>query len=366
LQLQGDAAREALAAAGLTFADVDGLFTVPLGTDSWMMPVGVAAGYFGMTPAHFATVDLAGASGCAMVAQAADAVERGDCEVALCVGGSGLYSFGGEVDIVRHMAETGTAHPQFELPHGPTLVSLYGLIASRYLHEFGVTREDLAQIAVSTRAHAARNPLAMKRHPLTVDDVLNSPMVSTPLAMLDCSIICDGAAAVVVTSADRARDLPAPPVFLRGYGQALGAPYVSEVRDLTTTPAVHSGRRAFARAGLAPSDIDILELYDCFTIAVLLELEDLGFCAKGEGAAFVAEGTLGPDGQLPTNTHGGLLSGGHPGLAGGLLHVVEAVRQLQGRAGAAQVEGARVALAHGNGGVAGIHATLILAGEDAA
>jgi acetyl-CoA acetyltransferase len=330
-----------------------------------MMPVAVAAGYFGITPRHFATVDIAGASGCAMVAQAIDAVERGDCEVALCVGGASLYGFGGEVDIVRHMAETGTAHPQFELPHGPTLVSLYALIASRYLHEYQATREDLAKIAVTMRAHAGRNPLAMKRQPIGIDDVINSPMVSTPLAMLDCSIVCDGAAAIVVTTADRARDLPASPVFLRGYGQALGAPYVSEVRDLTTTPAVESGRRAFTRARLAPTDIDVLELYDCFTIAVLLELEDLGFCAKGEGAAFVGSGALGPGGHLPTNTHGGLLSGGHPGLAGGLLHVVEAVRQLQGRAGEAQVKGASVALAHGNGGVAGIHATLILAGEGA-
>lgn len=359
LQLQAEAAHLALEKAGISFMDVDGLLTLPLGTDSWMMPVAVVADYFGLTPKYFATVDLAGASGCAMAAQAVQAIQAGLCKIVLCVGGAALHAHGEEADIVRHMAETGTAHPQFELPHGPSLVSLYALIAARYLHEFDATRADLADIAVATRAYATNNPSAIKRTPISRNEVLDSKPISDPITMLDCSLVCDGAVAFVIMEEELARETRRQPVHMLGYGQALGPAYVSAVKDLVRTPAVHSGKRAFEAANLSPDDVNVAQLYDCFTIATLLEIEDLGFCAKGSAAVFVRDGGTSLNGNLPVNTHGGLLSGGHPGLAGGMTHVAEAVRQLQG-ASSNQVENASVALAHGNGGVAGIHSTLIL------
>lgn len=357
LRLQAEAALIAVADAGIQLSDIDGLITVPLGTDSWMMPIAVVADALGMKPDYFATVDVAGASGCAAVVQAKMAIEAGLCQRVLCVGGASLKTFGQEKDLIAHMAETGTAHPQFELPYGPTLASLYALVASKHCHEFGTTEEQLAEIAVAARAYASRNPNARLRELISVDDVMSSRPISTPLKMLDCSIVTDGAAAFILEREDMASDIS---VRVAGHGQGYGWAYVGSQAELASSAAVISGQKAYNMAGLGPSDIDIAELYDCFTIALLIELEDLGFCEKGEGGRFVASGALGPNGKIPTNTHGGLLSGGHPGLAGGFLHVVEAVSQLKGKAGERQVSDARTALVHGNGGVMGLHSTLIL------
>jgi acetyl-CoA acetyltransferase len=204
------------------------------------------------------------------------------------------------------------------------------------------------------------------REPISVETVLASRTISSPLKLLDCALVSDGAAAAIVTSAERARALRKPPVYLLGQGYGLSHSHVGEYKHLTRSGAAFSGRDAYAAAGLGPADVDVAELYDCFTITVIVELEDLGFCPKGEGGRFVADGHIGLDGSLPTTTHGGLLSAGHPGLGGGFFHVLEAVRQLRGEAGERQVEGAQIALVHGNGGAIAIHCTLILGGPHTA
>ena len=359
LQLQADAAQAALADAGLRMADIDGLLTTPVRVEHWNMPCGVVAHHLGIHPSYLATVDLAGASGAAMIHQAALAVGSGQCSTVLCVAGQNLLSHGSRAKAVKSMAEGGSAHPQFEVPYGPLVPSLYALVAQRHMHEYGTTSEQLAEVAVTIRRHASLNPNAHKREPITVDDVLKSRMITSPLHVLDCALVSDGAAAAIVTSAARAHDLKRRPVHLLGQGYGLRHSHIGDT-ELTTTGAVDSGRDAFRTAGLKPSDIDVAQIYDCFTITVIIELEDLGFCKKGEGGHFVAGGRIGLGGELPITTHGGLLSACHPGLGGGFFHVLEAVRQLRGDAGERQVKDAEVVLVHGNGGVISIHCTLIL------
>jgi acetyl-CoA acetyltransferase len=231
---------------------------------------------------------------------------------------------------------------------------MYALAASRHMYQYGTTREQLAEVAVAAREWARRNPKAFARDPLTVEDVLSSRMVSSPLTARDCCLVTDGGGAVVVTSADRAADRPNPPAYLLGAGEAHWHRYISHMPDLTVTAAVDSGRRAFEMAGLKPSDVDVVQLYDAFTINTILFLEDLGFCAKGEGGAFVSGGRIAPGGELPVNTNGGGLSYGHPGMYGIFL-LIEAVRQIRGA-------GADVALAHANGGVLSSQVTALLGG----
>jgi acetyl-CoA acetyltransferase len=364
LQLQADAAQAALADAGLSMADIDGLLTTPVRVEHWNMPAGVVAHHLGIRPSFLSTVDLAGASGAAMIHQAAMAIASGQCTTVLCVAGQNLLSHGSRSTAVRKMAEGGSAHPQFEVPYGPLVPSLYALVAQRHMHEYGTTAEQLAEVAVAIRGHAGLNPNAHKREPITVADVLGSKMVTSPLHILDCAIVSDGAAAAIVTSAARARDLRSKPAHLLGQGYGLRHSHIGDT-SLTTTGAVDSGRDAFRTAGLSPADVDVAQIYDCFTITVIVELEDLGFCAKGEGGAFVEGGRIALGGALPITTHGGLLSGGHPGLGGGFFHVLEGVRQVRGEAQARQVPGARVALVHGNGGVISVHCTLLLGSEAA-
>jgi acetyl-CoA acetyltransferase len=359
LQLQTDAALAAAADAGISLHDIDGLMTTPLRVERWNMPAGVVAHQLGLKPNYLSTVDLAGASGVAMISQAVQAIEAGLCHTVLCVAGQNLLSHKSRADAVKSMAEGGSAHPQFEVPYGPLVPSLYALIAQRHMHEFGTTSEQLAEVAVAIRHHAGLNPNAHKREPLTVNDVVSSRMITTPLHVLDCAIVSDGAAAVIVTRQDRARDHKSKPVYLLGQGFGLRHSHIGEHTDITTTGAVESGAAAFRSAGVKPADIDVAQIYDCFTITVIVELEDLGFCPKGEGGRFVEGGRIRLGGALPITTHGGLLSGGHPGLPGGFFHVVEAIRQVRGEAGERQVAGAELALAHGNGGVASVHATLI-------
>jgi acetyl-CoA acetyltransferase len=364
LQLQEAAARAALDDAGLDWSDIDGLLTTPVRVANWAMPCGVVAEGLGIrAPRYLATLDVAGASGTAMVHQAAMAIDAGQCDTVLCVAGQNLLTHSARADAVKQMAEGGWAHPQFEAPYGPLIASLYALVAQRHMHEFGTTPEQLAEVAVTMRAHASLNPLAQKRTPITVDEVVGSRMITSPLHVLDCALVSDGAAAIIVSRADRARDLRRRPVHVLGQGYGFSHAYVGPYERLTATGAADSGRAAFAMAGVRPAEIDVAELYDCFTITVIVELEDLGFCAKGEGGAFVQGGRIALGGELPVTTHGGLLSACHPGLAGGMFHVIEAVRQLRGECGERQVRDARLALAHGNGGVIGIHCTLILGAD---
>ena len=263
------------------------------------------------------------------------------------------------------MAESGAAHPQFEAPYGPLVASNYALVARRHMHEYGTTEAQMAEVAVTMRKHASMNPNAHMRKLITVDDVLNSPMITSPLKRLDCALVSDGAGAAIITSAERARDLPRKPVYLLGQGYGLSHSYIGEYLDLTHSGAVDSGRAAFSMAGMTHADIDVAELYDCFTITVLIELEDLGFCKKGEGGAFVMGGRIALDGELPLTTHGGLLSAGHSGQGAGFFHVLEGVRQIRGSAGERQVKNAKTVLVHGNGGTIAIHCTLILGGDAA-
>ena len=366
LQLQADATAAALTDAGLTIADIDGVITTPVRVEAWNMPCGVVASYLGIRPGYLLTVDLAGASGAAMIHHAAMAIAAGQCTAVLCVAGQNLLSNRSRSHAVKTMAESGAAHPQFEVPYGPLVASNYALIARRHMHEYGTTEEQMAEVAVTMRKHASLNPNAHKRDLISVSDVLKSPMITSPLKILDCALVSDGAAAAIVTSADRARDLRQKPACLLGQGYGLRHSYIGETLNVTSSGAVDSGRKAFAMAGLKHSDIDVAELYDCFTITVIIELEDLGFCKKGEGGAFVQGGRIGLEGELPVTTHGGLLSGGHCGVGGGFFHVLEAVRQIRGSAGARQIGNAETVLVHGNGGTIAIHCTLILGNEAAA
>jgi acetyl-CoA acetyltransferase len=354
--LMAVAAKRALDDAGLTVADVDGLFT---SSSYYAMPTLTLGEYLGVRPRFVDSTGIGGCSFIAHLAHAAAAIEAGLCEVALVAYGSTQRSDRGKL---VSMAEWLPYEQPYGLIHP---VSAFGMIAHRHMAEYGTTSEQLAQVAVSAREWALRTPDAPYREPLTVDDVLASPMIASPLHKLDCCLVTDGGGAVVVTSAERARDLRADPVFLVGAGEAQNHRHVSQMPNLTATAAADSAARAFAMAGVDHGAVDTVHLYDAFTISLLILLEDLGFCPKGEGGAFVGEGRIGPGGSLPVNTNGGGLSYCHPGMLGMFL-LVEAVRQLRGQAGDRQVPGARVSLVHGMGMTLAAHATAILATEPTA
>jgi acetyl-CoA acetyltransferase len=354
--------REALDDAGLSIGDVDGVFS-NMGP-GWAPSMELAE-YLGIEARWTDSTQTGGSSFEIHIEHAAAAIALGLCDVAVTVYASTPRSDrklrGGGYRSRQMMGVTPTA--EWELPYGLRMpLGAYALAASRHMAEFGTTSEQLAQIAVSTREWAAMNPRARLQDPITVDDVLASPLEASPLHKLDCCLVTDGAGAVVMTSAERARDLAKPPVLVLGAGTCHTHNMISEMPDLTTTGAAVSGAKAFGIAGLGPSDVDVVQLYDSFTITVLLLLEDLGFCAKGEGGAFVADGALGPGGALPANTSGGGLAYTHPGQFGMFL-LVEAARQLRGECGPRQVEGAEVAVAHGSGGVLSAMSTIVLGTE---
>jgi acetyl-CoA acetyltransferase len=353
LDLIGQATGRALADAGLNKEDVDGLFSA----SAYYSMATVSAGeYLGIRPRYSDATNMGGSSFVSHLLHAAAALEAGLCEVALVAYASTQRSGGGF---------RGVSDPPnpYEAPYGPRYpVSMYALAASRHIHEYGTTREQLAGVAVAAREWAKLNPKAFKRDHLTVEDVLASRMISSPLSLLDCCLVTDGGGALIVTSAERAKDLRKAPVYLLGAGEAHWHRNISQMPDLTVTAAVDSGPRAYERAGVGPEDVDVAMLYDAFTINPILFLEDLGFCEKGEGGAFVEGGRIAPGGELPVNTNGGGLSYNHPGMYG-LLLLIEGVRQLRGECGERQVRGARVALAHGNGGVLSSQVTAVLGTE---
>ena len=354
-QLHQEAAARALADAGLGPADVDGLFSC--GADL-MHPL-VLGEYLGLRPGYVDGTQVGGSTWEFFVHHAIGAIEAGLCEVALL-----CYATTSKSDLKRRIRSANVAidargPAQFESAYGHTVIGRHAMAANRHMHEFGTTSEQLAEIAVQIRANAARNPLAMYRDPLSVDDVLGSKVIASPLHKFDCCIRSDGGGAVVLVSEERARDLRARPVSILGAGEAISHHTMSEWEDFTESPAVRSAARAFGMAGVKPDDIDVLQCYDSFTITVLLTLEALGFCPKGEGGRFVEGGTLTLDGSLPTNTDGGGLSSNHPGMRGIFL-IVEAVRQLRGEAEGRQVGGARLAAVNGTGGWFSSTGTLIL------
>ncbi len=361
--VHGQAADRALADAGLTMADVDGYASAGFFP---MYAAGVCE-YLGLHPTYFDETNAGGASFEVLVEHAAYAVEAGAAEVVLITYGSVQLSQMGRTLGTGAASRGGVGAPGpaiYDALWGNTLVGNYALAARRHMHEFGTTSEQLAAVAVTMRQHAASNPRAQKRDPITVDDVISSRLVADPLHKLDCCVISDGGAACVVTTAERAADLNKAPVYILGGAHATTHQMnLSAMPDLTVTGAAQCGPLAFARAGITPADVDVAQLYDSFTIPVVLSVEELGFCAKGEGGAFVADGGLGLGGRLPANTDGGGLSACHPGMRGMFL-IHEAVRQLRGEAGATQVPGAEVAVAHGTGGMLSASATLVL-GRDA-
>lgn len=354
MDLAVHASLKALRAAHLTPQDVDGLFVC--------LPQDFLSGlsmseYFGIQPRVTDNNRTGGSAFLTHMLWAALALEAGQCDVALIAYGSNQRTGAGRLVSAQKQ-------PYFEAMYRPQMpVSAYALAASRHMHEFGTTPEQLAQVAVSARAWAAKNPEAFMREPLSVHDVLSARRVADPLGVRDCCLVTDGAAAIVMTRADRARDHAAAPVHLLGAAAATTHCAISAMPDLTVTAAAQSGARAFAQSGYTPRDMDVVELYDAFTINTLLFLEDLGFCPKGEGGRFVEDGRIAPGGTLPVNTNGGGLSCVHPGMYG-LFTVVEAVEQLMGTAGDRQVRDARLALAHGNGGTLSSQATVILGREE--
>jgi acetyl-CoA acetyltransferase len=352
------AAREALAEAGMTLKDVDGIFVNYMG-DEGSVQVGE---YLGIQPRYADSTDMGGGSFEVFVHHAMQAIANGRCEVALIA-----YASRQRTRRNRRLqleADDGYSLPaQFELPYGlPAPIGQFALLAARHMHQFGTTPEQLAEVAVAARGWAQLNPKAWSRDPLTLDDVLSSRMICSPFHRHDICLVTDGGGAVVVTSAARARDAAKRPIRVIGAGESHVQWNISQIPDMTVTPAAVSGREAFGMAGITPADVDILEPYDAFTINPIMALEDLGFCAKGEGGPFVVGGRLAPGGELPAMTNGGGLSYCHPG-AYGLFLLIEAVRQLRGEAGERQVPDAKIAVAHGIGGLASCAATVVLARE---
>lgn len=348
--------------AGIPFEEIDGLLTQPLPETQMLAPSTVIE-FMGLRVNFAEVVDLGGATGAGMVWRAAAAITEGLCHACLCLTGArreqrpegrGGMGWGGMRD--------SSPYAEFEAPYGAVGANFgYAMIAMRYMHEYGVRPEELAKIAVEQRANACANPNAIfYGQPITVEDVLNSPLVVDPLRLLEIVMPVAGAAAVVVTSAERARSLPRSPVFILGAGERCTHKAITYAPSLTDSAIQAAADAAFRMAGIRREDIGLASIYDCYTITVLLTLEDAGFCRKGQGGRFVAEHSLRYDGDFPVNTHGGQLSFGQAGLAGGMSHVTEAVRQLQGRAGARQVKGIEFAFVNGNGGIMSEQVSLIL------
>ncbi len=354
IDLMAQGIQRALADCGLHLRDVDGLICAT--TQSRTSGLALSE-YLGISPAFIDTTILGGSSFMFHVAHAQAALQLGLCKVAVIAYGSTQRTVG------RRQASVREYNP-YETPFRPFLpATAYALAASRHMHQYGTTREQLAAVAVAAREWALLNPAAWEKKPLTSDEVLSARMVSYPFTVRDCCLITDGGGAVIMTTAERARSLKKPPVYVLGCGQAITHANISSMPDLTVTGALQSGRAAYEMARLGPSDINVIELYDAFTINTILFLEDLGFCPKGEGGRFVSDGHIAPgvapgDG-LPVNTNGGGLSYCHPGMYG-LFLLIEAARQLRRECGARQIADCETGIAHGNGGVLSSQSTVIL------
>lgn len=350
LDLAAQASRLALADAGIKLSEVDGLF-VCLPQD-FLSGLSLAE-YLGLHPKITDNNRTGGSAFLTHTEFASLALDAGLCDVVLIAYGSNQRTMSGKV-----VSAFGAS--RIEQPYKPMIpLSAYALAAARHMYQYGTTSEQLAEVAVSARKWANLNPEAFARGPLTIEDCLAKRVVADPLRVSDCCLVTDGAAAIVMTRADRARDLAKKPIHLLGAAAATSHSQIAQMPDLTVTAAKESGARALAQAGLSIHDVDIVELYDAFTINTILFLEDLGFCPKGEGGRFVQGGRIAPGGELPVNTNGGGLSCTHPGMYG-LFLLVEAVRQLRGEAGERQIADTNIALCHGNGGVLSSQATNIL------
>ncbi len=355
--LQTEAVRLALEDAGLSIDDVDGLLTEPQFAEPLLLHGHILGRMLGLQTNYLSTKSIGGATAAALVQEAAMAIEVGLCEVAVCVFGdnakTGLPMLFGLPQMGRGQADD----IAFGMAGGAVMEARS---AMRYLHEFGATHEMLGAVAIAFREHALRNLNAQYREPLTMEEYLAAPFVSEPFRRYDCAITSDGAVAIVVTSADRAKDLAKPPAYIAGMGQGHNLDAFKDPTHYTHFAGARSSQRAYDMAGIGPEDVDVAQLYDCFTSTVLITLEDYGFAKKGEAGPFALEGNLALDGSLPTNTAGGMLSEAD---ITGWNHIAEGVRQIRGEADARQVPGAEICAISGHGGFQAAHATLILAKE---
>jgi acetyl-CoA C-acetyltransferase len=362
-QIHAEVAKGALEDAGLTKNDIDGYFCAgdAPGANVWSM-----ANYMDLRLRHVDSTDMGGCSYLVHVAHAAQAIAAGKCNVALVTLAGRPNSEGSSGTQVRDRGVNLPDAP-YEMPYSPVTVNLYAMVAMRHMYEYGTTSEQLAWVKVAASHHAQHNPNAMLRNVVTVEEVLNSPMISDPLHRLDCCVVSDGGGAVIVARPEIAKSLKRPLVNIAGAGETTKGQMSGKV-DLSYSGAVWTGPRAFEEAGVKPSDIKYASIYDSFTITVIMQIEDLGFCKKGEGGKFVADGNLiAGSGKFPFNTDGGGLCNNHPANRGGMTKVIEAVRQLRGEAHPkVQVKNCDLALAHGTGGALGHRhgsATLIMERE---
>jgi acetyl-CoA C-acetyltransferase len=359
-EIQAECVLGALANAGMSLSDVDGFATAAALEAEGAGPFAVIelAEWIGLRPTYFDSTDIGGASPISQVGHAAAAIHAGMADVVVVSYAANSYSstvrWGERTEDVEREGPG-----QFEVTYGRTIPSAFALAANRHMHEFGTKPEHLAQVAVTCRANAAANPDARYREPITVEDVLNGPMIASPFHRLDCCVVTDSGGAVVVTSAERARDCPHPPANLLGFGESIHQQWLNQADSFVSSPGVTSGLRAFEQAGLTPTDVDVAQLYDANTFTPIVALEDLGFCGRGEAGDFVSSGAIAPDGEIPINTDGGGLSSNHPGRRG-IFTIIESARQLRHCSPGAQISNPEVALAHGFGGELSSCATLIL------
>lgn len=360
--LENEAIELALEDAGLTKDDVDGMLTFLRWDSGWETKAPILAERLGVSPVLPMTLTFGGSSSAALFFYAGLLVASGMAEVVVVSSADTQLSKGGRRRTMRELVH-GTADPQFELPYGVNNPAAYAQYASRRMHEYGTTREEMASVAVTMRRHAMRHPKAQMREPLTVEDVIASRPIVTPFNLFDCAVVSDGGWAFVITNADRARGLRQRPVFMLGAAEAHHANWISHLDTLSSTAAVDCAARALPMAGVSHEDVDVLFMADQFTICPIIEIEDLGFVPRGEAGPFIAGGGLDLSGALPTNTHGGLLSYCHPGKGQIFAHYVEAVLQLRGQADARQVPDAEVAYVHAAGGTMSAHVSMVLANE---
>lgn len=362
LGLNAQAARRALDDAGLKVSAIDGVLTAYSFTEPYFMLGTVLCEYLGLRPRYNASLVVGGATPAVMLRHAAEAIVAGNAQTVLVCAGENRATGQSRDQAVAALMAVG--HPYFERPYGPSIPGFYAMISRRHMMEFGTTEEQMAAVAVTARHHASLHPNAHMRKPITVADVMASKPIADPLKMLDCCLLSDAGGAFIVTSAERARDLKGQPAYLAGIGEYHTHEHIMCAPSLTEFGALESGQAAYRMAGLGPQDVDVAQLYDCFTVVPMIELEELGLCERGESGSYYEKGQARVGGgRVPINTHGGMLSHAHAGAAGGLFGIVEAVRQLRGGLGPRQVEGAEVALVHNEGGILSSHCTLVLTKE---
>lgn len=357
MTLHTEAGLGAIEDAGLKVSDIDGLLAAYSFTSPQLMLGSVFAEYVGMQPKVSASISMGGVTAGLQIAQAVALVESGMCRHVLCLTGDNRLTGMGEK---VQAALAGVGHPQYEQPYGMSVPAAFAQAAQVYMHEFGMTHEHMAAVAVNQRANAARHPNAHMKKPITMEDVRNSKMVASPLRMLDCCLVSDGGAAVIVSAGDTARDLPKTAVQILGVGEGHTHEHIFMAPSLVDFGCKDSAAIALGKAGLKHADVDCAHLYDCFTSTLLICLESMGFYDRGEAGRAALAGEFAINGRFPVNTNGGLLSYGSSGAAGGMCHVIEAVRQLRRECGDRQVKDAEVAFAHTLGGIFSGHCSIVL------